>query len=212
MRIEASRLGRRAVAIARYAGMRGVWFAVLGELGYRRLAIREVILDQQFPEPAATIPVTFDLIELSQVEEYFAFRQGADIDRIRRRFERGDKCFVARDKGRIISAQWAATARAHCVYLSCTVSLAEHEAYLYDAFTLPESRGKKIYSALTSEMHRYYRAEGKRRSLCFTGPENLPAMRADTGYRRIGMIGCFGIGAVRRPFIRVYSGERGPGE
>lgn len=212
MRLDASRAGRRAVAIVRYTGLPGLWFAVLGELCYRRLAIREIMLDQKFPEPSAAIPVSFGLIDASQVDEYTAFRVGADPGSIGRRFERGDKCFVARDNGRIVSARWSATGSAQCDYLSRVVPLADDEVYIYDAFTLPEYRGRKIFPALTSEMHRYYKKEGKRRSLCFTAPENLPAMLADTGYRRIGMIGYVGLGPLRRPFTRVYAGERGPGD
>ena len=60
-------------------------------------------------------------------------------------------------------------------------------------------------------MHRYYRSAGKRRSICFTGPENLPAMAADTGYRRIGILGYVGTGKQRRHFLRIDKGERAPG-
>ena len=130
----------------------------------------------------------------------------------RRRMAAGNRCFVARHQGRIISARWAATGTAQCDYLFREVSLGSDEVYLYDAFTSPEWRGKGIFPALTSEMHRCYRAAGKKRSICFTGPENLPAMVADTGYRGIGFIGYIGLGPLRRHFFRVHRGERAPGD
>lgn len=204
-------VARRVNSIHRYSGVRGVWFAVLGEICYRRLAIRECLLDQPFPETAADIPLAIELLGHDQVDEYNAFRHPADPDSARRRLAAGDMCFVARHDGGIVSARWAATSRARCDYLSRTIRLAEDEVYLYDAFTLPASRGKRVFPALTSAMHRYFRVAGKRRAICFTGPENKPAMAANTGYRRIGTIGYVGIGGIRRHFCHVYRSERGPG-
>lgn len=206
-----SRLGRRAVAIVRYTGPRGLWFAVLGELGYRRLAIRECLLDKPFPDTPAKIPLQLELLNDTQIDEYVAFRPGSDRDSIVRRLAANNSCFVARHNGKIISARWAATGIAQCDYLFRGYPLAADEAYLYDAFTAPEWRGKGVFPALTSEMHRYYRAADVRRSLCFTGPENYPAMIADTGYRRVGITGYVGIGRFRRHFSRMQTGERAPG-
>ena len=185
---------------------------MLGELGYRRLAIRECMLDRPFPEPEARVPLAFEVLDETEIDEYIAFRKGADPEIVRRRIAAGNSCFVARTEGRIISARWAATGTAQCDYLFREVPLGSDEVYLYDAFTLPEWRGKGIFPALTSEMHRHYRAAGKKRSICFTGPENFPAMAADTGYRGIGIIGYVGMGPLRRHFFRVRGGERAPGE
>lgn len=203
-----SHLGRRVAAVVRYTGVRGLWFAVLGELGYRRLAIRGCILDDAFPGNAARFPVAFDQLDETQLDEYNDFRGAANADAARRRFAAGDKCFVARHDGRIVSARWGATGRLRCDYLSRAIALADDEAYLYDAFTTPGWRGRGVFPALTSEMHRYYRAAGKRRSICFTGPENLPAMATNTGYRKIGMIGYVGVGGIRYNFCRLHRGER----
>lgn len=204
------KIPRRAVAIAHYTGMRGLWFAVLGELGYRRVAIRECILDKPFPEHGARIPVALELLDDTRIDEYNTFRREADPDSARRRLAAGDKCFVARHGGSIVSALWAATGRAQCDYLSRGIPIGDDEAYMYDAFTAPQWRGQGLFPALTSEMHRYYRTAGKRRSICFTGPENIPAMTANTGYRRIGIIGYVGIRSIRHHFRRVDCGERAP--
>ena len=206
-----SRLSRRAVAIVRYTGARGLWFAALGELGYRRLAIRECLLDKPFPNTPAKIPLRFELLRQEQIDGYIAFRPDSDPEMVRRRLAADNSCFVARHNDKIISARWAATGIVQCDYLFRGYPLAPDEAYLYDAFTAPEWRGKGVFPALTSEMHRHYRAIGIRRSLCFTGPENYPAMIADTGYRRIGTTGYIGIGKFRRHFSRVRKGERAPG-
>jgi SAM-dependent methyltransferase/ribosomal protein S18 acetylase RimI-like enzyme len=205
-----SHLGRRVVAVARYTGMRGLWFAVLGELGYRRVAIRECILDEPFPENGPRIPVALELLDDTQIDEYNAFRRVVDPDSARRRLAVGDKCFVARHGRSIVSTLWASTGRAQCEYLSRSIPIADDEAYMYDAFTAPEWRGLGVHPALTSEMHRYYRTAGKRRSICFTGPENMPAMTAKTGYRRIGIIGYVGIRTIRHHFRRMDRGELAP--
>ena len=205
-------MGRRALEVSRYTGARGLWFAVLGELGYRRLAIRECKLDQPFPDTPAKISLSVDILDATQIDEYVPFRKGATRHAVAKRLAAGNACFVARAQGKIISARWAATGTAPCDYLFRTVPLADDEVYLFDAFTSPEWRGKGIFPALTSAMHRHYRDAGKRRSICFTGPENLPAMIADTGYRRIGILGYVGIGSRRRHFFRIDKGEKAPGE
>ncbi|MEO8575723.1 MAG: class I SAM-dependent methyltransferase [Gemmatimonadales bacterium] len=189
-----------------------MWFAVLGELGYRRLAIRECRLDRPFPETPAKLALSVETLDAAQVDEYVAFRAGTNVHAVRKRLAAGNECFVARVDHKIVSARWAATGNAPCDYLFRTVSLADDEVYLFDAFTSPEWRGKGIFPALTSSMHRHYRDEGKHRSICFTGPENLPAMIADTGYRRIGLIGYVGIGSKRRQFFRIDKSEKAPGE
>lgn len=192
--------------------MRGLWFAVLSELGYRRLAIRECILDKPFPGNGARVPVALELLDDTRIDEYNAFRSDVDPDSARRRLAAGDKCFVARRDGSIVSALWVATAHARCDYLSRGIPLADDEAYMYDVFTAPEWRGKGVFPALTSEMHRFYQKSGKRRSICFTVPENKPAMIANTGYRKIGIIGYVGIGGLRHHFCRLDRGEQAPGK
>ena len=189
-----------------------MWFAVIGELGYRRLAIRECKLDGPFPDTPARVSLSVEILDATQIDEYVAFRKGATRGGVAKRLAASNECFVARAEGEIISARWAATVTAPCDYLFRTVPLADDEVYLFDAFTSPEWRGKGIFPALTSAMHRHYRDAGKRRSICFTGPENLPAMIAETGYRRIGILGYVGVGSKRRHFFRIDKGERAPGE
>lgn len=73
--------------------MRGLWFAVLGELGYRRVAIRECILGKPFPEGTRRLAVTrLDLITAMVSQTHLSPRailtwliggcgEGVDFDR-----------------------------------------------------------------------------------------------------------------------------------
>lgn len=203
---------RTVAATARADGIRGLWFKALGEIGYRRAVLRECPLDQPFPLVAARIPLAIELLDETQVDEYNVFRRGADSTAARRQFEAGDRCFVARNEGRIVGACWSATGRAWSVYLSREIPLAADEVYVYDAFTASEQRGKGILPVLTNEMHRYHRSRGFRREVAVTVPENQSAMTSKIGYRSVGTMGYFALGKYRNDFCRMQRGAAAPGE
>lgn len=202
---------RRASEIAYGGGLRALWFAALGEICYRRVAVRELLLDGSAAQAHAGISVDIDLLDESQLDEYNTFRRTSDPGAAARRLEAGHKCFVARYSGQIVCACWGATENAWSGYLSAPIPLATDEAYLYDLYTAPQRRGLRIRALITSAMYDFYKAEGKRRLLGFTVPENVVAM-AGSRFRQIGVTGYFGVGRLRFSFCRMDAGELAPGE
>jgi SAM-dependent methyltransferase len=201
----------RAVAILRTEGVPSLWFKTLGELGYRRALLRECVLDEDLPEVTPRIPLTIELLANDQVEEYNAARRPADCTAAARRLAAGDRCFVARHEGRIVGTRWAATGTAWSAYLSRRLALAVDEVYMYDGFTAPDLRGRRIYSALACEMFRYYRRAGSRRALILVVPER-GLEHVPPGYRTIGTLGYVKLGKWRYNFCRMQPGLRAPGE
>lgn len=181
-------------------GLRGLWFSILGELGYRRLSVREIRLDRDLHAVHARIPLSFEQLTAAGIGEYNEFRGTPGSTTAEERLRAGHSCFIARHRGRIAGLRWAATGQAWSEYLRQEIPLAGDEVFLYDAFTSPDVRGQRIFPALTHEIHRHFSTGGRRRALCHTLPENRAAMKADTGYERIGTVGYVGAGPLRRRF------------
>lgn len=194
----------------RGGGIRALWFAALGELCYRRVVVRELLLDGSAAQVRAGISLDIGLLDASQVDEYNTFRRTTNPGAVARRIEIGHKCFVARHGGEIVSVSWGATKNAWSAYLSAPIPLATDEAYAYDLYTAPEWRSLGIRGVITRAMHDFYRAEGKRRLLGFTVPENFASM-AGSKFRRIGITGHFGVRRFRLNFCRMDPGELAPG-
>lgn len=76
---------------------------------YRREILLERPLSDTIPDLDVLSPVDISLLETQEIEEYLQFRPNIDPAEVRRRFDRGHFCFVARCAGRIVSASWTTT-------------------------------------------------------------------------------------------------------
>jgi len=189
--------------IAGDAGPRGLWFAALAEMGYRRVLVREFVFTWDIPDVALRVPVTFEQLSAAQVDEYNAFRGAADPQSAARRLEDGHQCFVARHDNQIVSACWAATGTAWSSYLGSPIALAPGDVYLYGVYTRPDMRGRGIAAAVHGEIYRVCRAQGRRRALGYLVPENRRSMSRHFGLRTVGRIASIRIGPFRRDFVQM---------
>jgi RimJ/RimL family protein N-acetyltransferase len=64
------------------------------------------------------------------------------------------------------------------------------EIYLYDAYTVPEWRGRRLFPAMLSALTARARAQGKRRALIFVLASNLASARAieHAGFERFQVV------------------------
>lgn len=195
--------------VLRREGPRALWFKILGETVYRRLLMVERPLSEPVPEVKAGVPVEITLLSGNEIAEYREFRPETDEAELRSRFAAGQRCFVTRHAGRIVSARWAAVDRVWINYLSLELRLAPDEAYPYDLFTTPEFRGQSVSPVTSAEMLRYFQREGYRRMVGTVLPGNEASLRASakTGYRMCGWIGYVQIGRWTWRF-RTDSGRR----
>ena len=212
LRDRAASARRRASELASEGGLRAIWFTALGELCYRRVEIREYVLDVVDDNDHDAANLSIDQLNAADIEQYNAFRKPSDPDSAQRRMRAGHRCFIARDKDTIVCASWGATSNATNDYLSAPIALNSDEAYAYDLFTAAEWRRKGIAAAVTSALHDFYRAEGKRRVLRVIVPENHTAMAGTLGYHPIGTMGFLGIGRFRLNFCHMNAGELAPGK
>lgn len=100
-----------------------------------------------------------------------------DAALLRWRFSQGELCWAAKAEEEIVSYVWAAPKRERVGELCKSIELKEGEIYLYDAFTVPEWRGKGLYPAILSRQLDYFKHKGYERALIFTVEENLASRR-----------------------------------
>lgn len=204
----------RAIEVLRHEGVIALLFKVLGETVYRRAIVIARPLDEPIPAIVPRVPVEIGLLEETEAEEYARLRPEVDAAEVRRRLREGDLCFVARHSGRLAHVSWTATGRARIDYLGCVVPLAAGEVYTYETTTAAELRGRDIAPAVAAFKEHYLRRRGHRRLVGIVMPENRKVLGSfhKTGYRPIGVMGCFRLGRWRRDFHRMWSGASPLGE
>lgn len=212
-RLTARAAARRFVEIAREEGARGLWFKLLGETVYRRLALFELLCRHDAPAFPAPESLRIGLLDTSAVDEYLVLRPDSDPKEVLGRLRGEDLCFASWLDGRLVHVSWIARVRMWSWYLGRDIPLAGDEACTYGTFTDPVARGRGIGAAQRAYMVDHLRDAGYRRLLATIYPENQTgiALVEKVGYRRIGMIGYVSVGSWRLDFCRMRDGARAPG-
>ncbi len=100
-------------------------------------------------------------------------------DKILKRFDHGDRCFLALDeRGRGVHASWVSTRFARIAELNLCLSLVPGEAYIYDVYTRRGMRRCRIDSAIRSFTYRQLREEAYRTVFLYVRKDNLAGLRA----------------------------------
>ena len=108
---------QRSAATLRERGVRSFLIKALGETIYRRLLVLECHLRSPPPPATTTIPATFHRLRQDEAAEYAGFRADTSPAEVRSRLARGMDCFIARHRGRIACASWAARGSGRDAYL-----------------------------------------------------------------------------------------------
>lgn len=199
----------RAYEILRQQGLRDLWLKLLGETVYRKGVLHELSLQGPLPDLHASVPIIVGLLRESEAMEYVELRVGTPLREVKRRFEAGRLCFVARLQGRLVAVTWAAVDHAWSCFLSCEIPVAADEVYVYDSFTSPELRGKGVSPAIGTHVLRYFHEAGYRCAIRAVESTNRSSLRAvaKAGYLPYGDIGYVTIGPWRRYFYRKNRGR-----
>ncbi len=97
------------------------------------------------------------------------------IERLNARLKRGDICMAAWLKGKIIAFSWA---NLQCFeFHSDKYRLLEDEAYLYDAYTTSEYRGRKLAYILRDHLYTVLKSKNKVRFYSFSIKTNVSAVK-----------------------------------
>jgi hypothetical protein len=201
---------RRAAEILRSEGPRALWFRILGETVYRRMVLFERRLEEPIEAAECGADVAIAQLAMSEVDDYAAFRPGADATETRSRLEQGHQCWVARQQGALVHAIWAATGSAWIRYLDCEIQLAPNEVYIYESYTTPALRRLNINAVRSKAMMNHFRERSYFRLLALVMPENPAGIHATlgAGYQDAGVIALVKIGPWRRVWPRILAGVR----
>jgi GNAT superfamily N-acetyltransferase len=182
---------RRVAEIVHREGATSLWFRAWSLAGYRRAAVLCCDLTTA-PKPAVPLP-TFrsDPVTQAHAREYLAFRRGMRLAAFHDRLERGFECHAAWQSNRIASVTWTATTpRAVFWFLDAEFDLPPGQIYLFDSFTHPEFRGRRLQSLIFHEIRAKALSRGITRALTFVVPENRSSLssRVRLGFRRTGLV------------------------
>ncbi len=192
----------RSAEVFREEGVKSLWFRILGETIYRRLALFICRRDCMSPDLPGNADLTLTTIADSDWDDYERFR-GGGID-CRRLLRSGKRCWVLRSATGIVSSCWAATDFAEIPYLGLRIRLGPGQVYLFDTYTAPACRGRSHASLLVAELVQSCLQQGERTVISAVLPENRGGMALfdRLGFQQAGLVGYFGIGPWRHQFCR----------
>lgn len=139
---------------------------------------RRLDVGPEIPRPRPGLSV-----HQASLEDVSLVLQASDPRRTREiveeRLGRGDLCFLAMDSaGLPVHSGWATRVGAHVPELERDVVLRWHQAYLYDAFTPPESRGRGAFGFVLDHLFAKLQALGARVVYSYVRSDDPQGQRA----------------------------------
>ena len=196
----------RAREVVREEGVRSLLFRVLGELGYRRVAL----LERELPVPQAEARplspgVRFDVLRPDAIEPLLTISAFCDEPEARRRLAAGHICMLGYVEDRPVYCAWLALAGqpVSIDFLRLQAEPGPGYAYSYELYVDPAFRGAGIAKAALAERIRLLRELGLDRLVSVVVPENRAGMGHSlaSGLRPIGRIRCLRLFGFQRCWI-----------
>ncbi len=134
-------------------------------------------LSGSIPELAAGTDAEYSFLDNKSGEKIASLASLVGKDIVKARFEQGEVCGVAWSNSAVVSYCWLAFKQAEVGEINRYIKLREKELYLYDAFTLPDYRGRGLFPALLTAILGHARSQGYSRALIFSNSKNRPSLR-----------------------------------
>ena len=162
----------------------------LALLGYRKILVYERDLDVPPAPLAATGDLTCGWLAESKIDELARARPDIPRTKWKDRLARGDRCWVARQDGRIVSSRWVTRGPATVKSTGVHCNVPAGYGYVHDSFTSPDVRGRRIGPAAGMRLASTLASEGVRTLLAFVEAGNHWAVRnaENAGYRQTGSL------------------------
>jgi GNAT superfamily N-acetyltransferase len=122
----------------------------------------------------------------------------------RARLAAGEACALVRSGDAVVAYCWSTTSPAPVEEIRRHVVPAGDEVYLYDAYTAPAWRGRRLFPAMLTVLLASARARGRRRALIFALAANRASTRAieHAGFQRFLAISRVSIGGAGWLWVR----------
>ncbi|MCI0546237.1 MAG: GNAT family N-acetyltransferase [Candidatus Rokubacteria bacterium] len=120
------------------------------------------------------------------------------------RLEAGQACAIARRGEDIIAYCWLTCAPAWAGEIGRLVVPGPTEVYLYDAFTVPDWRGRALFPALLGRLVTFAHGQGRERALIFVLAGNHASRRAieRAGFEKFAAVSRIGVGPLEHVWFR----------
>ncbi len=178
---------------------------------YRRLIFVAREIDESPLPGEAELELEFEELGAGALPEYARLRTDARPGDAAGRLRRGQCCILARHRGEIVNARWYSVQRAEVPYLGLAFELAPGVGYVYDVFTAPAARGRRVGAVSRLRCEALLREAGAKALLGTVMPENRAGLGLveGAGYRPLGTVGCLRLGPARVPVRRIPAGYLG---
>lgn len=144
-------------------------------------------LQQPVVEVSPLLPVTFRRIDLHSTRLLTRSLGAAAIEEFNQRLSSGRRCYTAWVGSQLAGYGWVSFGGEDVGELGIHLQLQPCEAYVWDCYTLPAFRGKRVYPALLAWILHVLSSEG----LCWTwigaDRDNLPSQQGidRAGFMRV---------------------------
>ena len=195
----------------RPGGHRAVLAHAAAMLGYRKVAVYRLELESPSAPVEPRVDVSFGWLEPAELSGPARLRVDVGDSSAEALLERGDRCYVARLDGNVVSSRWVTTGPAHIDSMEIRMELARGSAYVHDAFTSEDHRGLRVAPAAATRLARLLAAEGCGSIVAFVETGNPWAVRnaEHSGYRRMGVLAKLVLGRWHVPVYRSPGLEAG---
>lgn len=172
----------------------------------RRVVVYTCLIDEAPPPPAYPPGVTVAHLDEENLGAYIKLRPDQSAQDVRARLQHGSTCVLAYVDGVIAAATWVATGRVWVEYLRGHLLLAQDGFYEFDGYTRPEYLGRKLFWLRNAFSQQYYREQGFQWMMGVVAVDNIAGQRAleTSGYRAIGLYGCWRLGAWQRDWSQAF--------
>jgi hypothetical protein len=152
-------------------------------------------LDKPILDIVPKIPVEIRQATVEDLPKLKEIVDEAKYDRFKRRFQEGNICFIALDKEKIVSFSWIGLSNKFEPELRVEIKLAEKEAYLFDAYVVPEYRNHGLYPVVGNNNLKYLRNLGFKQVIIFVDNTNIFSLKAvnSSGFNANRALTCFSI-------------------
>jgi GNAT superfamily N-acetyltransferase len=155
------------------------------------------------PAPPVVLPEGVDLI---MADRFLATGPVADAwhPDATERLREGQICAIARHGTDIVAYCWAAGSPVWVGEIGRAVVPARDDVYFYDAFTVPDWRGRGLFSAMLSHLVTVAAGRGRKRGLIFVEARNAASRRVieKTGFQLVHTVSCVELGRFAPLWLR----------
>jgi len=166
---------------------------------WRSEIIAERSLDEPIHQIKPRISVTIRQATSEDLDKFNGIVNGSKLELLKKRFEIGGRvCFIALDKDKLAYFRWVSLEDEYESSSQLTIKLREREAYLFDAYAVPQYRQGRLHTAVTNEALLYLKDKGYEKALVAVFIHNTYARKALAsvgfqGKRVVTLLALFGM-------------------